>query len=79
MERCSGESKSVESEIGMIPEKIDFEGIDISDETKAELFAVDFELWQKEIEEIEKFYEKLDYVPEELKKELEALKKRVNK
>ena len=70
---------AIESEIGMIPEEIDFEGIDISDEAKEELFAVDPELWQQEIGEIEAFYQKLDYVPDVLASELDGLKKRVDK
>lgn len=77
--RCNYEVDAIESEIGMIPEEIDFEGIDISDEAKEELFAVDPELWQQEIGEIEAFYQKLDYVPDVLASELEGLKKRVDK
>ena len=54
-------------------------GIEISEEAKSDLFAVDPELWQQEISEIEAFYQKLDYVPDVLASELEALKKRVDK
>ena len=63
----------------MIPEEIDFEGIEISEEAKKDLFAVDPELWQQEIAEIEAFYQKLDYVPPVLASELKGLKKRVDK
>ena len=77
--RCAYEVDAKESEIGMLPEEIDFEGIEISEEAKSDLFAVDPELWQQEISEIEAFYQKLDYVPDVLASELEALKKRVDK
>ena len=75
--RCEGEAEGVECEIGIIPEEIDFDGLDITPEVKAELFGVDKERWNAEIEEIQAFYDKLDYVPEALAHEFEALKKRV--
>ena len=75
--RCEGKASGVECEIGIIPEEIDFDGLDITSEVKAELFNVDKERWDAEIEEIQAFYDKLDYVPEALEKEFEALKKRV--
>ena len=75
--RTEGEASGVECEIGIIPEEIDFDGLDITPEVKAELFEVNRELWEAEIEEIESFYVKLDYVPEALAKEFEALKRRV--
>ena len=79
LERCEGTSLNAEfTKIGLIPENIDCDGIDVSDEVKSELFKVDPELWMQEIEEIETFYAKLDYVPDVLASELDALKKRVN-
>ena len=72
--RCENEVEAKKCEIGLIPEEIDFEGIEISEEAKKDLFAVDHELWQQEIKEIEAFYQKLDYVPYVLKRELEYLK-----
>ena len=77
--RCEGKAEGKECEIGVIPEKIDFEGIEISEKVKKDLFAVEPELWQQEIKEIEAFYQKLDYVPKVLASELEELKKRVDK
>lgn len=78
LSRCDYEVDAKESKIGMLPEEIDFDGIEISEEAKKDLFAVDSELWQQEIAEIEAFYQKLDYVPNVLAEELEALKKRVD-
>ncbi len=75
--RCEGKADGVECEIGIIPEEIDFDGLDITSEVKEELFDVDKERWNAEIEEIQAFYDKLDYVPEALAHEFEALKKRV--
>jgi hypothetical protein len=66
-----------ETEMETEAEEIDFDGLDITSEVKEELFDVDKERWSAEIEEIQAFYDKLDYVPEALAHEFEALKKRV--
>ena len=78
LERCEGSENVQFTQIGLIPDEIDCEGIDVSDEVKEELFDVNCKLWQQEIKEIETFYAKLDYVPDGLEAELDALKKRVN-
>lgn len=65
-------------EVGFIPNEIDFDGIDVPDSVKKELFRVDKERWLAEIEEIKEFYGKLDYVPEKLERELEWLERRIN-
>lgn len=78
LERCEGSENVQFTQIGLIPDEIDCEGIDVSDEVKEELFDVNLKLWQQEIKEIETFYAKLDYVPDVLEAELDALKKRVN-
>ena len=77
LDRCSYEAEGIETEIGVIPDEIDTEGIDVSEETMAELFAFDKDRWVEEIKEIEAFYAKLDYVPEKLAEQLDNLKKRV--
>ncbi len=77
--RCDGtEAKNAyESEIGYLPKEIDFDGLELSDSAKAELFKVDKGLWQEELRKIQKFYDTLDYIPGDLKKILELLKERL--
>ena len=78
LDRCEGKECPYPSEIGLLPQTLDFEGLDLTEEVKKELFDVDKDLWNAEIEEILKFYDTLDYIPNELERELEELKLRVN-
>lgn len=78
--RCDGTEadNAEESAIGILPKNIDFDGIDVKEENKKELFKIDKKLWLEEIEEIRKFYETLPHLPVELKVKLETLYNRVN-
>lgn len=78
LDRCEGKEVAYPTAVGLVPDFMDFDGLDLSEEVKKELFAVDKDLWLEEIAQIEKFYEGLDFVPEDLDTELEDLKKRVN-
>lgn len=77
--RCDGSEaeNEEECEIGFVPKEIDFDGIDVPDEARKELFKVDKGLWLSEIKEIKEFYDKLDYVPVSLSVELEMLRHRI--
>ena len=77
--RCENNESANECEIGMVPESVDFEGLNLSEQVKEELFAVSKEHWIQEIEEIKGFYSKLTYIPEVLQEELNALIERVTK
>ena len=77
--RCENNESANECEIGMVPESVDFEGLNLSEQVKEELFAVSKEHWIQEIEEIKSFYSKLTYIPEVLQEELNALIERVTK
>lgn len=78
LSRCDGDTKNATtSKIGIMPKELDFAGLDISEETQKELFRVDKTLWRAEIEEIEKFYATLDYIPIALREQLNALKERI--
>ena len=77
IERCEGTAEANKTAIGLIPDEVDCEGIDVPESVKEELFKVDPILWEQEIKEIVAFYDKLDYVPEVLGVELVALKNRV--
>ena len=76
--RCDGSAEAVETPIGYEPRPCDIEreGLDISEETVAELLSVDKELWRQEADGISEFYKKFgDKLPKELSEELETLKK----
>ncbi|HHY83776.1 MAG TPA: phosphoenolpyruvate carboxykinase (GTP) [Clostridiales bacterium] len=80
VERVNGEGKAVETPIGYMPavDAIDTEGLNVSEADMAELLKVDREEWLKEVESIKEHYAKLgDKLPEEMKKQLEALEARL--
>ena len=76
--RCDGSAEAAETPIGYEPRPCDIEreGLDLSEETVAELLSVDKELWRQEADGISEFYKKFgDKLPKELSEELETLKK----
>ena len=76
--RCDGSAEAMETPIGYEPRPCDIEreGLDLSEETVAELLSVDKELWRQEADGISEFYKKFgDKLPKELSEELETLKK----
>ena len=76
--RCDGSAEAAETPIGYEPRPCDIEreGLDLSEETVAELLSVDKELWRQEACGISEFYKKFgDKLPKELSEELETLKK----
>jgi phosphoenolpyruvate carboxykinase (GTP) len=80
VERVSGEGEAVETPIGYMPDvdAIDTEGLDVSREDMEELLKVDKDLWLQEVESIKDHYAFLgEKLPEELKKQLEALEQRL--
>jgi len=80
-ERCNGEGKAVETEIGFMPtvDAIDRTGLsDVSEQDMKELLTVDRKGWLAEIDLIKQHYANFgDHLPSELKAELEALEKRL--
>lgn len=82
IKRCENEVDAVETPIGFMPkaEDINLEGIEgeVSVDSLKEMLSVDKGLWQEEVAGIEEFYKSLgDTVPDELKANLETLKKNV--
>ena len=76
--RCDGSAEAVAPPLGYEPRPCDIEreGLDLSEETVAELLSVDKELWRQEADGISEFYKKFgDKLPKELSEELETLKK----
>lgn len=77
LNRCDEKIDTVESPIGLLPklEDLNTENLNLSKEDLKELLTVDKSLWNDEIKEIEKFYEKFgETLPIELLDELETLK-----
>jgi phosphoenolpyruvate carboxykinase (GTP) len=78
--RCNGEGDSVETPIGNLPtlDALNFDGLDLSDEAKAELLRVEIDGWLSEIPLIEEYYAQYgDRVPRELHTEVADLKARL--
>lgn len=78
LDRINGKVTANKTPIGMIPNISDLflDGLDISKDTLEMLFAIKPEEWKKEIEGIEEFYGRFgDRIPQELRKQLEELKK----
>ena len=81
IDRIEGKAGARETEIGLMPEEgaLDLSGLDISKETMDELLNVNKENWKKEVTMIEEFYAKFgDKIPQELRDQLNDLKKKLN-
>lgn len=79
-ERCAGTADAIETAIGNMPtlDGIDFNGLDMADEDIANLMRVDTEGWLSELDGIEEYYATFgDHLPEELTKQVQALRKRL--
>ena len=78
--RLEGEVGAVETPIGNLPDPADLhlEGLDLSEEALAELFAVDAKPWLDEVALTETYFEKFgDHVPPALRAQLDALRARL--
>lgn len=79
-EQCDVNAYSVESPIGLLPDKgsLDISNLNIDAETIDELLDVNLNEWKKEVEDIRQFYKIFgDDLPEELMYELNALEKKL--
>ena len=79
LNRCEGKVDAQETAIGYIPyaKDINIEGLEgeVSEESLEKILDVDKELWAKEADGIEEFYQKFgDKLPKELEDELATLK-----
>jgi phosphoenolpyruvate carboxykinase (GTP) len=78
--RCEGSAEAIETEIGLVPTPggIDTTGLDVTDETLAELLAVDLEGWSKQLPQVHAHYATFgDKLPDELRGELSELERRL--
>jgi phosphoenolpyruvate carboxykinase (GTP) len=79
-ERCTGTADAIATAIGNMPtlDGIDFSGLDVSEEDKANLLRVDTDGWLSELDGIEEYYASFgDHLPAELTKQVQALRKRL--
>ena len=82
LERIEGKGKAVETPIGFVPaaDALTLDGLSISRQTMEELLRVDPADWQNELEDTAKFFEKFGKrLPEELRREHEALGRRLER
>lgn len=81
LERCENKVDANETAIGYLPnpEDINIEDLaDVSLDTLKELLNVDHDIWKGEAAGISEFYAKFDRMPQKLRDELDALKKRLS-
>ncbi|MFF5247375.1 phosphoenolpyruvate carboxykinase (GTP) [Streptosporangium sp. NPDC000095] len=74
VDRLNGEAEAVRTPIGLLPERLDTEGLDVSDEDMRTLLSVDEEIWRHEASLMPAFFRTFgDHLPGELWEEHEAL------
>ena len=79
-ERCNGSADAIDTPIGKMPtlDGIDFNGLEMNETDKASLLRVDVEGWLQELPGIEEYYDSFgNHLPEELRQQIKALKKRL--
>jgi len=79
-ERCNGSADAIDTPIGKMPtlDGIDFNGLGMNEADKANLLRVDVEGWLQELPGIEEYYDSFgNHLPEELRQQIKALKKRL--
>ena len=79
-ERCNGSADAIDTPIGKMPtlDGIDFNGLEMNEADKASLLRVDVEGWLQELPGIGEYYDSFgNHLPEELRQQIKALKKRL--
>ncbi|MGE5598409.1 MAG: phosphoenolpyruvate carboxykinase domain-containing protein, partial [Bacteroidota bacterium] len=81
LDRCAGRAEAVETPIGYVPGEgdLDLSGLDMSREAVAHLFDIDRESWLEDLENQAEFFGKFDRLPQEIREEMEGLKKRLGR
>jgi phosphoenolpyruvate carboxykinase (GTP) len=80
LERVDGQVAASESPLGLLPRDgdLNIEGLNLSDDTMKQLFAIDSDSWLAEADAIEKFFVTFDgRVPAAVTRQLEQLKTRL--
>ncbi|RUQ20928.1 MULTISPECIES: phosphoenolpyruvate carboxykinase (GTP) [Kocuria] len=81
VERLQGEGGGRNTAVGIVPnlEDLDLTGLDGQEDEIRQALAVDHEEWKAELPGIDEWLEKLgDHVPEELRRQRDALEQRLN-
>ncbi|MFF3438079.1 phosphoenolpyruvate carboxykinase (GTP) [Streptosporangium sp. NPDC002721] len=74
VDRLNGQAEAVRTPIGLLPAKLDTDGLDVSDEDMRTLLSVDEDIWRQEASLMPAFFETFgDHLPKELWEEYEAL------
>jgi phosphoenolpyruvate carboxykinase (GTP) len=79
-ERCAGVAEAVTTPVGLMPNRadIDLTGLALTEQTLNALLAIDTEVWSKEVEEIQTFFEGFgERLPEGLKDQVGRLREAV--
>lgn len=77
-ERCSEGSNGRSTPIGIVPERLDLQGLNLSHDDVKELFAVDVEDWREEAEELGRYFQMFgSHLPKGITEELQGLKNRL--
>tara|TARA_B100001996_G_scaffold282193_1_gene222578 strand:+ start:645 stop:2450 length:1806 start_codon:yes stop_codon:yes gene_type:complete len=79
-ERCNGSVDAIDTPIGKMPtlDGVDFNNLEMDEADKANLLRVDVEGWLQELPGIEEYYDSFgSHLPEELRQQIKALKKRL--
>ena len=78
--RCNGDAEAIETPIGNLPtlDAINFDGLNLTEQQKAQLLRVEVDGWLNEIPLIEDYFDQYgDHVPAELRQEVAELKARL--
>ncbi|GAA3233974.1 phosphoenolpyruvate carboxykinase (GTP) [Nonomuraea helvata] len=74
VDRLNGEAKAVPTAIGLLPDDLDTEGLDLSEEDLRTLLSVDKDVWREEASRIPAHFDKFgSHLPKELWDEYHAL------
>jgi len=79
-ERCAGVTEAVTTPVGLMPNRadIDLTGLALTEQTLDALLAIDTEVWSKEVEDIQTFFEGFgERLPEGLKDQVGRLREAV--
>lgn len=82
LDRCENKKDAHKTALGLMPSEddINLEGTDVSKPELANLLSIDKELWEKEITDLETYYEQFgEDLPVEISENLKYLKMRIQK
>jgi phosphoenolpyruvate carboxykinase (GTP) len=80
IERCAGRARAHDTPIGYLPDPndLDVHGLDIAPEVLRELTTVRPDLWRKEIEDLDKYFDEFgDRLPSRLRRAVSEVAQRL--